>query len=498
MTIPAITRNDGLTLGRCTIGHNAGTPFHLRYNDLVRHVLAIGATGSGKTVALKRIVESMIVDGIPVVAIDVLGDLSGLAVPARRDYLTQIGLEPVTLTLSDADRKAVSDMGEAYEKRVHARVLTPCSDIAERMALSPLAGRPKNFDELCTSDRDYLVLQADTAAANFMSRLGLTLKLARKQTGPDMVRGIITDALMNAWEENLDLDGIEGLKRFSAHLEGWGAPPLPKEALSKVQEGVRAMSVGAEALWSRGVSMDFDELLSVPDGKVPLVVINIEHLSRDQHPWVVSQVIIALSSWAASRGPVTGRPRVGLLIDELAGEGGGNALLPGANFRSLSGDSIRKVLRQGRHWDLSLLAGTQSPRDVDGKSFVNFTNRLIGMLKTTRDVDSALEGAQIRENSRDVLGRMIGGAKQGNLYALTASGGFESVQIQWLCTVHSKLSGEQFRKLYEMGVIKRSSDQPAAVRPDLVGSLTRFTAQFRERLDPKDRDILRAMADRYR
>jgi hypothetical protein len=491
--------NEALVIGRCTIGQTAGQEFRVRYGDLVRHALAVGATGSGKTVTLKRIAECMISDGIPVVAIDVLGDLSGLALPARRDYLAKIGLPPSTTALTDDQRREVGLMGAAYEERVFPRVLTPCSDIAERMALSPLPSRPQNFEDLILRDRDSLTLQADAGAAHFMARLGLTTKSARLGGGPDFVRGIITDALVAAWENSLDLAGLEGLQTFAAHLEAWGNPPLPEEAMNKVKNGVRGMCVGAEALWHRGEPLDFERLLSAPKGRVPLIVINIAHLPRDQHPWVVSQVITALSGWAAARGPATGRPRVGLLIDELAGEGGGNSLLPPGQFRSLSGECIRKVLRQGRHWDMSLLAGTQSPRDVDAKSFINFTNRFVGKLQSGKDIEIALEGAPMRDSARDYLIRNIGNARQGNMYALTASGGFESVQVNWLCTTHTKFVPEQFRALYEMGVIKRGESAPRlTTTADLPGALNRFLAEFKQRLDPKDRDLLQQMIQRYR
>ena len=396
---------DALVVGSITMGANRSQVFAIPNPDARRHVLATGATGSGKTVTLKCIAESMICAAIPVVAVDVLGDLSGLAVPAHRDNLALLGMEPSTTNLSTQERADVNAVGERYEHNVYARVLTPCSDIAERMALSPLPMRPSNYVHIAETDRDYLVLQADTAAANLMNRLGLGVKTARLGGGPDMVRGIVTDVLMAAWDENEDLHGIEGLQRFLGLLEAWGAPPLPEEAMSKFRKGVAGLMVGAEALWHRGTQLDFSQLLAAPPGKTALVVINIAHLARDQHPWVVSQVIYALSNWAAAQPglPEDAPPRVGLLIDELAGESGGNAILPPGNFKSLSGEGIRKVLRQGRHWGLSLLAGTQSPRDVDGKSFSNFTNRFVGKLATAKDIAISVEGAKVDDRQYNFL-----------------------------------------------------------------------------------------------
>ncbi|HDL3860356.1 TPA: DUF853 family protein, partial [Mannheimia haemolytica] len=43
-----------------------------------RHGLIAGATGTGKTVTLRKLAESLSDDGVPVFLVDVKGDLSGL------------------------------------------------------------------------------------------------------------------------------------------------------------------------------------------------------------------------------------------------------------------------------------------------------------------------------------------------------------------------------------------------------------------------------------
>src|SRR5687768_13587342 len=47
---------------------------------LNRHGLIAGATGTGKTVTLQMIAENMAAKGIPVLMMDLKGDLSGIAV----------------------------------------------------------------------------------------------------------------------------------------------------------------------------------------------------------------------------------------------------------------------------------------------------------------------------------------------------------------------------------------------------------------------------------
>jgi hypothetical protein len=65
-----------------------------------RHGLIAGATGTGKTVTLQRIVEQFSALGVPVLLADVKGDLAGMAAPggdrpAFDERLAQLGLPPL-------------------------------------------------------------------------------------------------------------------------------------------------------------------------------------------------------------------------------------------------------------------------------------------------------------------------------------------------------------------------------------------------------------------
>ena len=64
-----------------------------------RHLLIAGATGTGKTVSVQRIVEQFSRIGVPSLLADVKGDLSGLASPggvnpAIEERRALLGLEP--------------------------------------------------------------------------------------------------------------------------------------------------------------------------------------------------------------------------------------------------------------------------------------------------------------------------------------------------------------------------------------------------------------------
>ncbi|MBV0892420.1 DUF853 domain-containing protein [Paracoccus sp. Z118] len=66
-------------------GKGHGTPELLRLRLANRHGLIAGATGTGKTVTLQTLAESLSLAGVPVFLSDVKGDLAGMAMPGGTD-----------------------------------------------------------------------------------------------------------------------------------------------------------------------------------------------------------------------------------------------------------------------------------------------------------------------------------------------------------------------------------------------------------------------------
>lgn len=67
-------------------GQDHATPETLLLKYANRHGLIAGATGTGKTVTLQTLAESLSLAGVPVFLSDIKGDLSGLACAGRQDF----------------------------------------------------------------------------------------------------------------------------------------------------------------------------------------------------------------------------------------------------------------------------------------------------------------------------------------------------------------------------------------------------------------------------
>ncbi len=130
------TKGDYITLGAAMLGEETVTEafVNIPLKTLNRHGLIAGATGTGKTKTLQVLAENLSDKGIPVLLMDVKGDLSGLAKaspghPKIDERHEKIGLPfeakgyPVEiLTISEQDgtrlRATVSEFGPVLLSRI--------------------------------------------------------------------------------------------------------------------------------------------------------------------------------------------------------------------------------------------------------------------------------------------------------------------------------------------------------------------------------------------
>ena len=130
------TKGEYITLGAGMLGDETITGLHVKLplKTINRHGLIAGATGTGKTKTLQVFAENLSEKGVPVMLMDVKGDLSGLAMPSPGhpkidERHKKIGL-PFTpkgfpieiLTISEQDgtrmRATVSEFGPVLLSRI--------------------------------------------------------------------------------------------------------------------------------------------------------------------------------------------------------------------------------------------------------------------------------------------------------------------------------------------------------------------------------------------
>lgn len=477
---------NSVVLGTIRMGRRKDEIMELPLVDIKRHILCIGSSGSGKTWTMKVLAEGLLCRGIPILAIDAMGDLTSLALPTRcpEDY-DRFNLKRPGMHFTNEDWDNGAATADVLEQVIYPRILTPLIRKGEQIAITPLTSRPAGWDTLWNSDREDLTMQASAQAFQFLTRMGIKIDRSPGKP-PSHDLAATTEILIRCWQEDVDLSGPGGFMEFGERCLMCSDVCLTEKGRDTIQAGLGALKMGDYRLWFEGAAFDLDRLMSAPEGKVPLIIVSINHLDAQDRPWVIGQITHMAANWCASKGPSPSRPRLGLLIDELAGDGGANVILPHGNVRNHpSGSAIKRVLRQGRHYGLTLIAGSQSAGDIDYKSFNNFNTRIIGRLASRDDVEKCIYGLPTDQRGSKKLTEYITGAKPGNLFVIPSSGEWECVRMRMLGCADSSVLKDDFPHLYEKGIWVRRMPQTA---PSSYVELT-IAEQF-------ERDVI-ALTERY-
>src|SRR3989440_2129585 len=161
--------------------------FRLSPEHLLRHVVILGASGSGKTVASKVLIEEMLRAGVPAIVVDPQGDLASLAIPGDPADVSRHGVP-------DATAREVLGRAEVV-------IWTPGSEAGIPLGLSPLSltGLP--------DDPDARAETLSVAARAVVSLLGINLE---KEEGKSAEAAVVL-CLEDALTRGQPLAGFEGL-----------------------------------------------------------------------------------------------------------------------------------------------------------------------------------------------------------------------------------------------------------------------------------------------
>jgi hypothetical protein len=366
---------------------------------LLRHAIALGSSGSGKTVFCKVVVEEAVRRGVPVIAIDPQGDLASLA------------LGPV----ADADLAAHGgDAGVAAELREKADVVvfTPASHKGVALCADPV-----NADaaELAPDERPHAVTRT---ASRITALLGYDLD-SDEGTG---VRAVLDRCMTELIDAGLPASSLsslmehlaglgDGIDRYTRYLD-------PKKIRAAIRRAAR-LDVGARRLlFHDGIPIDIDVLLgrsgpgATPAGKtrVAVIYLNTLHAQEDKE-FIVAALADRLYSWML-RHP-SAELQALLYIDEVA------PFIPPVEKPACKED-LELLFKQARKFGVGCLVATQNPGDLDYKALSQLGTWVIGRLATRQDlkkVEPALRS--LAGADTEAVVEALPGLKPGELVVLS-------------------------------------------------------------------------------
>ena len=452
-----------------------GELYRHKLSDLITHTFICGGSGSGKTVMGKAIIEEAALKGVPLIVVDLKGDLSSLtlafgelAAPAVAPWVEvedKSMLGRAALAEANTFRKRLWDWGLAetnvreFSNQVAVEIFTPRSELGRRVSIPLISSPPPDINKLFDEDPDTASVMVTSMAEALVRRV---IPSGQRDRETDFVTALIE----HAWRTGVDLTGEAGLGQLvSMILE----PPfatigvlgiddhIPENRRQKLAQAVNGQLVGAAANWVRGEEMSIDKLVGANrvDGKTQISVISLAHITDfEDQSFVVAQIAFAINAWMRKQGSAPGgnRPRLLFFLDEIGGGGGKTAFYPTHPYTSTCKPALNILVKQGRAFGVGCILATQNPGDIDYKGLSNCATWIVGKLQTKRDRDKVREGLTDAEFSPSDLAKKLARPKTGEFMLLNKEGDVHFIKERWLLTYHCTMSPEQLRRYKAKGL----------------------------------------------
>jgi len=395
----------GLRLGarRSIDGQDDLGPFELDADHLTTHGVIVGMTGSGKTGLLTVLVEEALAKGIPVLAVDVKGDLPNLrlALPSlspealapwvEADPGDEDGIADPPLVARVAQKRAECLAGwgideaklKTFDDSVHVRIVTPGSDAGEQLhVLSALERRSPRWDS-----------DLEGARATLAAGVSLVLRLVGRDAEPGKSRehallSVLAERRLRAGNDALLPELIAEVVEppivtiGALELDEFISPRARKELAADLNTLLAAPSMES---WRTGASLDVGAWMEKVDGKTPATVISVAHLDHEERLMVLGVVLEEVLTWV--RGlEGTSRLKALVVFDEIYG------FVPPHPACPPTKKPLVALMKQARAFGVGVVVATQNPMDLDYRALSNAGVWVLGRLQTDADRERVLEG----------------------------------------------------------------------------------------------------------
>lgn len=395
-------------------GSGVTQPLYLPADDLVTHAVVLGMTGSGKTGLLMVLVEEAVRSSIPVVIIDIKGDLPNLlltfprlsarefepwvdASAARRSGRT--AAEAAEATAADWRNKLAewrlgpSDVAQLHHA-VAPRVLTPGSTAGEPLHVLSAMEHPS---PLWRTD-------VEAARESLGASVSLLLRLIGRDADPVRSRDHV---VLSVFGEHRLRDGKPaGVTDLLADLQ---APPLaeigampindflPKRERTSLARALNALLASPTfESWRTGSPLDIAQWLAPRDDhRTPAVIVSVAHLDDDERLLVLGVVLDHFLAWVRAQSG-SEHLRALLVFDELYG------VVPPHPANPPTKRPLVQLIKQGRAFGVGAVLATQNPMDLDYRALSNAGIWMVGRLQTDADRKRVVEAMSNDGNLGDV------------------------------------------------------------------------------------------------
>lgn len=423
-------------MSKMHIGRTDDAKFEVDPLSLTKHAIILGATGSGKTVLSKTMVEEAALMGIPTFAIDPKGDIGNLAFQSSDfDFSNWSAREADALKIDRsthaknlqkqyADRAlefSVSPDAAARFAKIPVRIFTPKSSAGLPVGISPNLSAPADFARILYDDVSSAADLLDLTSHNLLRLAGYDQQDRKEIT-------FLSALIEDAWKAGHSLTIKELIRRIEN-------PPISTIGTLHVSDVVdekdrRKLATRINLLisdpklrsWSAAQPLDFAEIFAKPS----VSVLDLRNIQSEQEKHLfVEMVLQQLFQWLIKQGSAQ-TLRYLLYFDEIAGYCPPVREPPSKKLLLL-------LIKQARAFGLGLLLASQNAVDLDYKVISNANVRFIGRLGAQRDIQRVSVGLELGAHAEKEIARL----KAGDFFCNIFDPKFQGViKSRWTLTYH--------------------------------------------------------------
>lgn len=322
------------------LGHTHNEELTLDHDLLTTHAAVFGSTGSGKTGLLLGMVEELYDAEVPVILVDIKGDMVNVAL--------QNGLNVRCLTPGGTHGEAVNVLADLHHTETAPTAIS---------ALLSMVGE----------DNDPLTSEAHAFLSAVLEAL----------VGTPTLEDLVWCC------QNPVFNTIGALDLEDA---------FPRKARTNLARKLNTLLVSPSfQAWRLGLDLNIDDLIE----NKGIVIYSVAHLQNaDEQAFAISFLLNEVLRWTkAQKG--SDKLRLVLAIDECVG-----LLPPVAN--PATKEPIMLLLKQARAFGVGLILATQNPVDIDYKAMSNCATWFVGRMTADRDRKRVLAGMVSAGVSADV------------------------------------------------------------------------------------------------
>jgi len=393
-----------------------GSPVELPVDTFKRHFMALGGSGSGKTVLCKCVIEEAVRNNIPVIIIDPQGDISSLAIRGNTEELTEHGTS--------------LEIQEEFFSKARITIFTPASNKAIPISVNPFKSPSQDVPP------EEAVQAIDLTATSLAGFVGYDLNSDAGKSA----KAYMFTILEYLWQQKQRINDMSQLARIvlnppakiAAALNSLVAKKEPEEIARKL----RFLTVGTSSLmFQMGVQIDIGLLVDASDGKVPVNVIYLNTLtSENDKQFFLATLLKELYCWML-KNP-SNDLRMLFYVDEIS------PYIPPYPRNPPPKNAYTLLFKQARKYGIGLVAATQNITDIDYKALAQVNTWCLGRMMTTQDIARVQKIVQsIDPTNAEMVLQRLPSLRTGEFLLLSPDFYHDVVDfyVRWLATKHLTL-----------------------------------------------------------